>query len=228
MVFVVGTGRSGTHFLTRCLIRHPRVTDLTGGAENPLVFQNSVRLAAGTAKRGDGWLLVWKYRMMRLRAGKKVLVDQSHPNLWNFELLSASFPSAAWLALVRDPRSVVASMLEHSGVRARTEEWRSYPFPNPFLGLTKTSKAGFERASLAGKCAYRWLSHAERTLELVRAGAVTPVSYERLVLDSEAVMVELAREIGLDAPSPTDYEAETSSIREVGAGPHTQGSGRDT
>ena len=212
MVFVVGTGRSGTHFLTGCLISHPQITDLTGGKENPFVFENAVRLAAGTSKRGDGLSLVWKYRLLRLRAHDRVLVDQSHPNLWNYQLLSESFPAAVWLALVRDPRAVVASMLRHSGVRNRTEEWRSYPFPNPFIGLTWASRTEFERASLTGRCAYRWLSHAERTLELVRTGAVIPVSYERLVRDPESVVAELAREIGVDTPGRIDFAADTSSI----------------
>jgi hypothetical protein len=38
ILFVVGTGRSGTHFLTRCLLGNPDVVDRMGGHEDPTVF----------------------------------------------------------------------------------------------------------------------------------------------------------------------------------------------
>lgn len=212
MILVVGTGRSGTHFLTSCLLAHPEVTDLTGGNENPIVFATAVRLATGRQQPGDAANLVSKYGGLLRDSGERVLLDQTHPNLWNFEILSSAFPQASWVGLVRDPRAVVASMLQHPGVRARAEEWRTYPLPNRFLGVTTRNRERYEDASLAGRCAFRWLSHVERTLELASSGSLRPLSFERLIQDTSASVASIWADAGLVPVPNAVFAADVSTL----------------
>lgn len=212
IVFVVGTGRSGTHFLTQCLTQHPQVSDLTDGRENAWVFAASVRLATSQAQFGDRASLVAKYRWLRRRCPTAIFVDQSHSNLWNHEFLAPAFKDALWLATVRDPRSVVASMLQHPGVRSRTKNWRSYPFPSPFLGVTEHNLEQYEASSLAGRCAYRWLSHIDRTRELAEQGKVRPLSFEQLVQSSDRTIGAVWEGLGLDVPADVEYHARPETI----------------
>lgn len=211
-IFIVGTGRSGTHFLTSCLLQHPEITDLAGGEEHPLVFDTATRLATGRGRPFDSMSLVFRYRYLLMRSRGLVFLDQSHPNLWNFDLLSKSFPGALWVGLVRDPRAVVASMLSHKGVRRRSEQWKSYSLPNPFLGISEENLDEYRAASLAQRCAWRWSSHIERTLELARAGLLVPVGYERLVESTEMTCGAVWRQAGLQAVEGIEYGANRESI----------------
>lgn len=143
-----------------------------------------------------------------------MVVDQSHPNLWNYDLLRSAFPDATFLALVRDPRAVVASMLQHEGVRTRTENWAEYPFPSRFLGVTEDNVERFSAATLAGRCAFRWLSHTERILELAKHGGVAPIRYEYLVERPREAMGSLFQGLGLPTQHPDQgYRADPASTR---------------
>ena len=205
-LFVVGTGRSGTHFVTDCLIKSRDVTDLTGGKENRWLFDDVAAIATGRRPASEVRNVIRKYRLMRLVAPTKVLVDQSHSSLWFSDELAAAIPRSRFVAMVRDPRAVVASMLQHHGVRRRTEEWQDYPFPNPFLGIDEQNRDDFERASLAGKCAYRWVAHIERIAELLdrHPGRTTVVAYEQLVTDP---LGEMARVLAAVSALPAEAQA---------------------
>ena len=64
-VFVVGTGRSGTHFLTRTLITHRGLDDLVGGRENPFVFKRVEGLAVSLETSASDLVDVLKrYRVL--------------------------------------------------------------------------------------------------------------------------------------------------------------------
>lgn len=123
-VFIVGTGRSGTHFMAEILASHEEMTDLTGGRENQFVFGNVTSAALSGKKLG--MVPILKYRMLAGKAYPKIFVDQSHPNLWHIEELLKAFPTAKFICMVRDPYSVAYSTLQHDGVKARLLAWEKY------------------------------------------------------------------------------------------------------
>jgi hypothetical protein len=213
-LFVVGTGRSGTHFVTDCLIKSRDVTDLTRGRENRWLFDEVAAIATGRRPATDVRDVIRKYRLMRLVAPTKVLVDQSHSSLWFSDEVAAAIPRSRFVAMVRDPRAVVASMLQHDGVRRRTEEWRAYPFPNPFLGVDEENCDDFERASLAGKCAYRWVAHIERTAVLLdrHPQRTTVVAYEQLVTDPLRQMERVLDPVDANPAEVGAYRARPASL----------------
>jgi len=166
-VFVVGTGRSGTTWLGRTLDSHP---ECSATIESPLIFGLVVRQATGQSK--GPWemaALLMQYRLAHARVAPLNYVDKSHPNVWLVEDLNRAFPGSAFIGIQRDPFGTVASMLEHRGVRRWVEDWERYPIPNRFLGVYASNESWYRQLSIAGRCAQRWLVHADR-LEALKSG----------------------------------------------------------
>lgn len=194
-VFIVGTGRSGTHLATETLISHRDLDDLTSGQENPFVFDEVVRYATGEHRDPDLLdLILDKYEILVRAATPRRLVDQCHPNLWLFRELSDAFPSAQFVAMLRNPYSVSYSMQHHPGVMQWIERWRELGVPNPFLGIREGEEATYERMTASEKCARRWAAH---TVQIDRAkrelgNRMFLLVYEDLCREPEATSELLA------------------------------------
>lgn len=215
IVFVIGTGRSGTHFLTRCLIGSDQLSDLTGGKENPLVFRT---ITAAALDRTHREILLGKarhiYDGLASVARPAWLVDQSHPNIWFAEHWSAVYPLAHFVGIVRNPYSVVASMMKHRDVSAWALQWKQFPIPNPFLGITAGNAVLYGEMSLAQRSALRWISHYRRLCELkkILGDKLSIVVYEDLCRDPRATLAAVAQrlEIGGEFRLPRIDQAAVS------------------
>jgi hypothetical protein len=130
--------------------------------------------------------------------------DKSHPALWIAEALAAHFPNARFIGMSRDAAPTVASMLRHSGVRRWCEEWRKYPSPNRFLGITLENADWYSSASLIQRCVARWWSHRQELLRLqsILGNRIVLLRYEDLVSSPENTLTLVERLIGLDEPFP--------------------------
>ena len=205
MIFIIGTGRSGTHFLAKSLIQHSHITDLTGGIENPLVFPLVTSAAIDSGKK-DGLLLeIYKqYRLFRKAAAPQDFLDQSHPNLWFVEHLVEWFPSATFIGIVRNPYSVVYSMLRHNGVRRWTEIWDSFPTPNPFLGIRSGQEEAYREMSTVERSALRWASHFARLdeVKIQFPEKVQIVNYEALCETPRHVLETVQNVLGYHEAFP--------------------------
>jgi len=233
-VFIVGTGRSGTHWLGEILRSHPgfRVT-----VEQFPMFQLVTRMAVyPPSRRRLLPLLVWIYRAHCRVSRPRVYADKSHPAIWIAEDLARAFPSALFLGMQRNPFGTVCSMLRHTGVQAWHERWRRYPVPNEFLGISREVAPRYDTLSPAARCALRWQSHREKMEHLTGTLGVRlhVVSYEDLVRRPERQLRALQEWLGLEiafvAPTVARHaadrwqdelsDAETSEIAaEVGFGP---------
>lgn len=164
--FIVGTGRSGTHFLTSLMLSHPRIEDTLSGKENKAVLQRATRAVLANRLAAPLRNILY-YRLSKLKVGSKVFLDQSHPNLHFVEHLDRHLAGSRFIALWRDTRAVVASMLLHKGVLSWYAEADKLPFPNHFLG--PVPREIFFSLSDAEKCALRVVHHKNVIASLSRA-----------------------------------------------------------
>lgn len=198
MIFVVGTGRSGTHFMDSIINSHPRATDLNDGKENPQVF-GKVTLAAINNTRLSP-RTIRNYRLLKRVAGGLDLVDQSHPNLWHVEQLLDNFPNAKFVAMIRCPYSVAYSTLKHKAVPGWLKNYKDYPVPNQFLGINHENINEYAHYGLAGKSTIRWLAHVKRICEIKKRynDSVFVMNYEDLCVNPKNKLEELRVFLGYE------------------------------
>lgn len=201
-IFVVGCGRSGTHWLGEVLDAHP---DLRTLVEAPQIFPLATSIAIDPSRgRRRLPVLLRRYRREMRRCAPRRLVDKSHPNLWLVEELLTAFPLARFVAIRRDPFATVHSMLGHLGVRRWCDTWRSYPVPNRFLGITTASCRAYSEASLTERLCLRWRAHADRIDALAESHpeTVLRIDYEALHIDPGPTLRGLEKFLGLRSPLP--------------------------
>jgi hypothetical protein len=182
-IFVVGTGRSGTHWLGWTLESHP---DIRATIEEPSIFERSTRAALdpGTSHRALAYLRA-RYAVEHLRSLPRHYLDKSHPNLWHVEQLASTFPGARFIGVQRGVYGTVASMLQHEGVLQWQRRWRDFPVPNAFLGITPDVAEVYDDLTLPAQCALRWQAHRDRLTDVQRSlpDRVLVVRYEDMADD---------------------------------------------
>jgi hypothetical protein len=200
-IFVVGSGRSGTHWLGYILDAFP-ATHVT--VEKAPIFPWVVDIAQNPGRERDLFpRLARRYRAEHRAVLPRHYVDKSHPNLWLAESLAAEFPEARFVAISRRLEGTVASMLKHDGVRHWAEAWDRDPRPNRFLGVDEALVATYREMSIAARCAVRVIAHAR---EIERLGPVLgprlhKIGYETLHAEWEAEVARLSAFLGLAAPA---------------------------
>lgn len=216
-VFVVGTGRSGTHFTVRLLNGFEKAVDPMGGKENKDVLWDVADSAIRHRTPSD---VTIQYYKDCIEQADGVFLDQHHPNIhfmrqWK-EILG---PEVVFLFPDRPTYQVVASMMRHKGVMS----WYRYangiknrtitpiPFPNRFLGLDKRSEIKSLPTHML--CARRVIQHRQLFKNAVEdmGGQLRAVNYESLVNDplaefgrvfSEAEMADLGEFTLKEEPKP--------------------------
>lgn len=210
-IFVIGTGRSGTHWLGHILEGHP---DIHVTIERPPIFTWATEMALDPARK-PALLpeLIRAYRAEHEAVAPKHYADKSHPNIWHAEDLAAALPDAVFLGIRRNPLATVASMLKHAGVLQWQERWREFPVPNRFLGITAENRDAYGKMPTAARCALRWRSHWERleTLRDALGARLLVLDYEDLIRDAAAQLARLGGFLGLATPIPTP-EVRTESL----------------
>src|SRR5262245_4018334 len=134
-IFVIGTGRSGTHCLAGVVASHP---DVRATIEQQPMFDWSVAMAVNPACEPRLFdRLVAEYSAQLARSAPKHYLDKSHPNIWIADKLLAAFPDARFVGVQRHPFATVASMLRHAAVSDWHRQWKTLPVPNRFLGINQ-------------------------------------------------------------------------------------------
>ena len=110
-VFIVGTGRSGTHWLANTLKTHREIR-ATIEAKPMFRWATQMALDATTEKQLLPKLII-AYRWQLFLSSPRLYLDKTHPNIWLAEPLQQAFPDALFLGIERDPFATVASMLRH-------------------------------------------------------------------------------------------------------------------
>ena len=201
-VFVIGTGRSGTHWLGYSLKGHPeiRVT-----IEAQPMFRLSTRMALNpTLETKLFGRLKLVYQWQLFRSAPQLYLDKSHPNIWIAERLKAAFPQSLFLAIQRNPYATVSSMMKHESVSAWHKRWREFPLPNRFLGITNDLAPTYDSIPFPSQCAMRWVAHRDRLNELRKSlgDDLFVISYEMFAHHTEDVLRELQQFLGLNSSIP--------------------------
>jgi hypothetical protein len=199
-IFIIGTGRSGTHWLAETL----KADDgLFVDIEVQPRFRWSTAMALDPGRESSlFWKLCWNYRFSQWVRPHKRMVDKSHPNLWFAEKLLHAFPQANFLGIRRGVCATVASMLRCPPVMDWHRRWREFPIPNRFLGIGMETADRYDELSPAEQCTLRWLAHRDRLqcLEPLLGERLLVVDYESMMDDTESTLADIARFIGLSKP----------------------------
>jgi len=126
-VFIIGHGRSGTHWLAHSLSEHPmiRVT-----IESRPIFSLSNRIAIDPSlEKALFPRLVEEYKKEIAISVPKLYIDKSHNNIWLVDQLHNAFPDSLFIGIERNPYATIASMMLHPGFLAYKEKWKTMPIP---------------------------------------------------------------------------------------------------
>lgn len=202
MIFIVGSGRSGTHWLARSF--EDSGANVIG--EKDVAFKMSVRAALNLVERPE----YTKKLVMRYRSLTCEHVDKCHPNLWVAPDLAAQIPGARFIFMRRGITGIVRSMLDHAGTLRWVLEWDKYgdDCDRRFLGKLKS----FDPATMAGRCAARAAMHLRRQDEL-RCLQSFRFDYDDAVKDPHRVESEIREWSGVG--SFRLQEAHTTAHREL-------------
>lgn len=201
-VFVIGTGRSGTHWLGFSLGSHP---EIRATVEEQPMFKWSTKMALDRSTESKVLpKLVAAYKGELRKSSPRIYVDKSHPNIWIADKLLDAFPSALFVGIVRNPYATVSSMMKHPNVAAWHTRWREFPVPNRFLGITPENAGAYDGLCLAAQCAMRWKAHRDqmRVLGDSLGPALFAISYEDFSLNTDATIRQLQIFLRLKAPIP--------------------------
>lgn len=201
-IFVIGSGRSGTHWLGYLLEGHPEI-DVS--IEKPRIFTKVTKMALDSNTRPVLFpKLIELYNKEHKKVIPKYYADKSHPNIWLVEALSNIYPNAYFIGIQRNPYATVSSMLKHDGVLKWHDNWREFPLPNKFLGISESNANEYEKYPLAKKCALRWLAHKNRMSQLVKENKYNlhVVSYEKLINQTEKEIKKIEEFLGLTTNIP--------------------------
>jgi hypothetical protein len=179
--FIVGCGRSGTHYLAQ-IIHTSEEVFLT--YEDPEIFPYVVDhvLLSGKSLAPA----IKKYKCYHKR--HPIYVDKSHPNLFNVPELLSVFPIAKFIGIYRNVFETIASMLKHEGCAEWGVRYKQLKFPNEFLGLNADNFEKYESSTLAGRCAFRWFSSYSKLIQLdeVYADRFLLINYTDLIEHNES------------------------------------------
>jgi len=190
--FIIGCGRSGTHYLASILDTSEKIHVTY---EDPAIFPHVVDSVTKSPDCLDN--AIEQYR--KLMQEHTIYVDKSHPNLFNVDRLLHEFPNARFIGIYRDAFQTITSMIAH-GCANWGNRYSELMFPNAFLGLTETNYDEYAAASLAERCLCRWESHFDELQKVVNkySDRVLVVSYAQLVNDPQRQVQRLSNFVGAD------------------------------
>lgn len=183
-IFVLGTGRSGTHWLGYIL---DSSNEINMNIEKFPIFKWVTQAAVNYKKRKRLIPLIIIYFKLNYLLSKKHSGDKSHPNIWLVDYYNKYLSNAYFIGIHRDPHPTVSSMLLHKGVLRWIDEWEEYPLPNSFLGITLENVEDYKKLSLESKCVMRWIAHMDRFKELEKkySNNFLLIDYENLYDSTE-------------------------------------------
>lgn len=201
-IFILGTGRSGTHWIAYILDAHPQIRATI--EKNPM-FGLVKEMALDPSKRARLFpKLIRRYKLEHFISAPLHYLDKSHPNIWLAEDLSKVFKDAVFIGMKRNPYATIASMLKHKGVKTWHKDWKQYPIPNAFLGITEEIATHYDNLPLVTQFAFRWKAHQEQMNKLQENlhNRLLVINYEELIFNIRENLNKLEDFLELKEPIP--------------------------
>lgn len=200
IIFILGTGRSGTHWLGYILENHPLIK---ATIEKKSIFRLVVKIALDSSKKEKLYpKLIKKYKNQLDKYPNFHYLDKSHPNIWIAQDLLKTFPNAKFVGIIRNPYATISSMFLHKGVMSWIKNWNRYPIPNKFLGITEENSKFYDDFSLTKKCMLRWISHYNQMkfLQSHLNSSILVLSYEDLITIGYEPLKKIEKFLDLEIP----------------------------
>lgn len=203
-LFIVGTGRSGTHLLARTLGSSSKIDTHIESND----FFKHLTNAAINKEYMDAYSienLIKDYDRFLNKSKKKIVLDKTHPNLWLVDEINSEVENAFFIGIKRNVYATVNSMLNHQGV-LNWYKTLDLEKPNNFLGINSFNVDFFKDLPLEAKCALRWQSHQNKlkSFEGIMSNFIT-VDYEDFYCNVEGVL----NSINILIDEQLEYQVET-------------------
>lgn len=184
-IFIVGTGRSGTHFLCRSLLDFENINDTLNGIEDPKLLKEVTIASLMHNELPTSVIQKYNHRLKKCRETNKIFLDQHHPTIHNVKQLNEEFPNSIFLGIDRPTEQIVASMLMHSGVLKwfRSARKNSIPYPNRFLGVNSLTE--IQNTSLHMLCTKRVVAHKKLNNSLLSLKNFKLINFENFILNKQ-------------------------------------------
>jgi len=199
LLFISGTGRSGTHLIGRTVSSHQ---EISGRIETQSTFELITTIATTQDYKPSWLILILKTRLKIklkkiLKNSKDNILEKSHPSLWLVDFLIKEFNSK-FIFVYRDVEPTVSSMLEHKDVLSWYDKLPLNK-PNRFLGIDKHNSTFFKNYSIEEKCALRWKSHYETILSLNKKYSKNTfiMKYDDFMIEPAPILKKLSLFIGV-------------------------------
>ena len=158
-VFIVGTGRSGTHTAAKLLSAIPECSVLH--EVKPRLLEESLAYLYGRADVNGLRLLLKQTRSPEALGGARLSGESNQRLSFVLPILSQVFPDASYLWFIRDGRDSVASF--HQRLWYDREEQRKRPGAVPWVRarikadeVGEMSASEWERLGSFGRCCWYW------------------------------------------------------------------------
>lgn len=212
--FIVGTGRSGTHFLADSIAKIPEIK--MWGENTPSFFfqvvlsnhelnERAVTPDAVTALRFYMWY-TYKYYRPDVKSTKSPAIYLEKANILQSipELTMAAFPKAKFIRIIRDGRDAVASMVHnHPFIRLMSVD----PKRHPEYGLGIRDKEDYDfylKAPLHVRAAVNWRGKTETGLKFkdkMPSDRLLEVRYEDTLIKPHATSEMIHEFLGTNQPA---------------------------
>ena len=147
-IWIVGNGRSGTHFLCKTFLDYENIIDFLNGTEDKNLLINIRQSAIQGNKLSEDILKEYKNKIHYCEKLNKIFLDQHHPNLWHVEQLLTNFNNSKFIFIDRKIEQTVASMTKHNSIKNNTliikKGEKNIILPNSFYGIENSQELNLD------------------------------------------------------------------------------------
>ena len=198
-IFVLGSGRSGTHLLGRVFSNR---SDTTAFIEDKRFFKMVSHYVTGYNQRDYSLKgIINNYKRHFANVKTEFILEKTHPNIWLVESLAEAFPKAKFVGIHRGVMATVNSMLQHPDIMMWYERL-DLTKPNLFLGINASNVQQFASWPPEVKCACRVIEHRKRLMDLEAKfpNRVMVISYNEFYDDLPELMNRLGHFLNYKKP----------------------------